>query len=613
MFYNEARKVSGGGNMFEPRKLALGQIFETPREGEGLSYLQVPLFQRRYVWEKEQEVLRLIEDVFENLGNLYFMGPIILCLPKDSREAIEIVDGQQRLITFALFFRVLVDYIQMRRAEEGSFPGKLNEQSDSLAQKARARIIKGVKVERPSLKLGKLLDGFFRMNIILTDDLNKIEAMRQKAAKGEIQAISRLRAAYLKIFDSLCELCAGLKGEALFSKLQNIVDSLIYKQLFLVITLENESDAYTVFETMNERAKPLNTSDLVKNLLFRKLNTFSNEEDILNQLEDLWDTIEEQVSNFGSFLWHAWVSRYGECHRSRLFRKIEKQVDDFMNETMIFDFVGDVIYEEAPWYHDYENPGEILEYEDEATKDRRRYLKMLKIMNASRCYPLLLSIDYATKKRRVINQEKANELLNILTSLTFWHSGICEKDAKRLQTKYHKLAKEVRGMANNGEINTASIKSELMSEFPSEDECSSSFKSKKYTKASFAKMVLRNIEEKYEEGGEKALKEDSVVWLEHILPQKPTKESPWLTLFPDKGERESYCARFGNQTLLDKRLDIAASNKTFEEKKEKYCKSKVKITNELVGKYKEWTKETINDRTEWLFNLSQKIWPIYSE
>ena len=62
---------------------------------------------------------------------------------------------------------------------------------------------------------------------------------------------------------------------------------------------------------MNERGKRLTLSDLVKNLCFRKMQGLGDE--LLDEFEDDWDKVELLVSDFGLFLWHAWVSRYGTC------------------------------------------------------------------------------------------------------------------------------------------------------------------------------------------------------------------------------------------------------------------------------------------------------------
>ena len=65
--------------MLKNEERTLGELFDNPVKGEKDSYFQVPRFQRKYEWRKEDEVLRLIDDIYENLGRSFFMGPLILC------------------------------------------------------------------------------------------------------------------------------------------------------------------------------------------------------------------------------------------------------------------------------------------------------------------------------------------------------------------------------------------------------------------------------------------------------------------------------------------------------------------------------------------------------
>lgn len=102
-----------------------------------VSNLIIPDYQRAYVWDKER-VKILLEDLDEQinktntsdkrlykflLGNLrlctriknnqnvdkYLLGSLILCEGKDknNKKVLEVVDGQQRLVTLALILRVL--------------------------------------------------------------------------------------------------------------------------------------------------------------------------------------------------------------------------------------------------------------------------------------------------------------------------------------------------------------------------------------------------------------------------------------------------------------------------------------------------------------------------
>lgn len=75
---------------------------------------KVPLYQRRYVWEKSDwsvlwnDILKQEKiDSFKNAK--HFTGPIVTRLIKGQQKRFEVIDGQQRLITFQIIFCVIRD------------------------------------------------------------------------------------------------------------------------------------------------------------------------------------------------------------------------------------------------------------------------------------------------------------------------------------------------------------------------------------------------------------------------------------------------------------------------------------------------------------------------
>lgn len=64
----------------------------------------IPSYQRGYRWG-ENEVTRLLEDIYENGANSYCLQPIVI---RKTEEGFELIDGQQRLTTIY----ILLKYIQ---------------------------------------------------------------------------------------------------------------------------------------------------------------------------------------------------------------------------------------------------------------------------------------------------------------------------------------------------------------------------------------------------------------------------------------------------------------------------------------------------------------------
>ena len=96
--------------------------------------LEVPLFQRQYVWTLEQQWEPLWEDVSRKFtefiegradGPVHFLGAIVLDqkeTPATHVEKRQVIDGQQRLTTLQVFLAVMRDFCRrtgMRRARTG--------------------------------------------------------------------------------------------------------------------------------------------------------------------------------------------------------------------------------------------------------------------------------------------------------------------------------------------------------------------------------------------------------------------------------------------------------------------------------------------------------------
>jgi len=591
--------------MFEPKKRSLKELLDCPNEGDSQSQFVVPRFQRKYEWEKEDQVATLIDDVFSNLDRQYFVGPMIF-YPK-SEGKVEIIDGQQRLVTFVIFFRALVDYIQRRR-DEDAFSTVPADEVENLKYDIRNLIIKGRRQRVPVLKLSPKIDRDFRQEIVLNENPQKVENFKGRK-RGEYPAVRRLKSAYLRIFESLREKYDSRKEVELLNSLQDLVDSLEDKQTFVSLTVNSYNDAYTIFGTINARGKALNLSDLVKIVCFEKLHTEETDETYLDELESYWDEAEEKVKDFGAFIWHLWVSNYKSCSKKKVFTKIEEHFKTIAKDEAEC-FIYDTIFDEADWYHLYENPDEISE-SDDITLEKKRYLEMLKAMGATRCYPLLLSIDYCVKpETNTITKEQTNELLKRIASLTFWHSGICVKDARHLEAIYHSLALGMRKIGTgHSELDVNYVLSELSKQFPSEDECESNFLSKSFDNGNFVKMMLRNMEDQKYPPAEKELKGSRQVWWEHVLPEHPGKDSEWKKAFEDERERMECVDRLGNHALLYGPTNRTIGNQDFSKKRERYCDSNCGLTRE-IAKYDEWDKGTIEERTKELFELAKQVWPI---
>jgi uncharacterized protein with ParB-like and HNH nuclease domain len=91
----------------EAGKRSINEIFN------GNKILEIPFFQRAYVWDEPQWERFIADMEFVSHNNKpYFLGSVILKQqPTSSEQSVgdkrTVIDGQQRLTTLNLFFKVL--------------------------------------------------------------------------------------------------------------------------------------------------------------------------------------------------------------------------------------------------------------------------------------------------------------------------------------------------------------------------------------------------------------------------------------------------------------------------------------------------------------------------
>ena len=123
---------------------------------------------------------------------------------------------------------------------------------------------------------------------------------------------------------SLSEIKIKQRIENTFIDIRN---KIIHLKLIL-IDLENEDDAYIIFETLNTRGKELTATDLVKNHITKLIK---NENKNVDLIKDKWnemiDTINSSQAdiNTENFLLHFWLSKYEYTSLKRLFKLIRKK------------------------------------------------------------------------------------------------------------------------------------------------------------------------------------------------------------------------------------------------------------------------------------------------
>lgn len=283
----------------------------------------VPTYQRDYSWQPKRQVKALWEDITTHLEQTaeddYLLGPIIVT--KDPIP--EIIDGQQRLITLHLLqaaFRYRLKQLGGDQKFIGNIEAGLVEYDESSSTTV-SRIRHHDPLAQSELTRLASLDP-------AVDDASAI--------KSDNVSISRRRIvfAFRHLLRSVDELGSDVK----------VVDErirLMRSRVKLIeIETEDAAQAIYVFERANFRGKPLDPSDLLKNLIFQQ---YKGDFDVLG--ED-WRRIQHAIDSANGvqimdFLrWYHMGAEQGFYATSRDF---VQKVQDFVKQQDPQEYVRSMI------------------------------------------------------------------------------------------------------------------------------------------------------------------------------------------------------------------------------------------------------------------------------
>ena len=219
-------------------------------------HFHVPKYQREYTWGKGQWD-QLFNDIDENEPG-YFMGSIICVCDTDaivsgSEILFEVVDGQQRLTTISLLLMAIYTNIKAVKNATVDLDQQDQEDISTTLTNIRNKLVKrkkgGSKEEEGSFSIGKdiyllrVQPSAQNQNLedyrFLLKEVGILEHQLKPAYCGNRRLSQALSFFQGKIPDDLASL------EQLLNKINQL--------MFVQITVNTQSDAFTLFESLNNR------------------------------------------------------------------------------------------------------------------------------------------------------------------------------------------------------------------------------------------------------------------------------------------------------------------------------------------------------------------------
>ncbi len=597
----------------------------------GNYFFIVPKYQRSYVWSdrgKSEQLIQFWDDFLDtekSQGNLPFLGNLILSKTSDNGKY-DVVDGQQRLITLQILFRVMHTKISELG---GSTNVKYKSILDSLMGLLVSHDDYGT---HESLKLtaGKDIDKYYRELILngklATDPIKKDSHWNIWNAHNFFSSKIDEFISVPKTAEAKIDLIVGL-----FRKIGEVQ--------FIIITLGDQSDAYEVFESFNAKGARLNTADLFKNLILSKLD---GKED-LNKAYSKWEGIVDNVRTINqylpqftldTYLRYYWSSTYGYTNPRGLYREIKEGTTNYSSllaglykTSITLATILDVEHI-TPWTITVSFPSES----DPQGKESNRIYASLKGLNSLRIQQYLVWLICIIRNWESLkNRKHLQKSLSSIESFSVLYFTGGASSANKIEKIFSSLSRELSvslGIVHDKKIVPRTKETLMLHAFtayvkeqeliPSLEEFALAFNRFKYIKGRNRANVfylLEKIELKRRSSTEMNI--DSITTtVEHLLPQVPADD--WKLT---RDEIKPYIDLIGNLTLLDFEINSSVKSGTPEKKlrtdpddKRKYLDdSELLITKEIVNLWKGngfiWNEELIRFRQN---EIARELYEIFA-
>ncbi|MDC1420247.1 DUF262 domain-containing HNH endonuclease family protein [Euryarchaeota archaeon] len=573
--------------------------FEDVITAAGVNYV-IPRFQRSYSWNSDNA-----EDFYSDMAaelEDFFVGSLVLNNQRSSIDGvIEIIDGQQRMITSTILMAAIRDAFQ----EIG-----MSQEADDVQKKYIGEY--SVRDYKTDYKL------------IPSDQLNEwFEQYIQESPKNEFPEARNLNAEQKRVRDNYSHFQKEIRKEITNldqadkrDRLYKILDRL--KNMRVVrIVVSSESRAYEIFETVNARGADLTVADLLKNTIFKEVPKDARRGDVA---KEKWKNILENLEGTGiditTFVRYYWLSKKTFETKKNLYRKVKSEVTDW--ETFLED-----LYRDSEVINALSNSNirELdLGLNDRAIKEINRSLIGINSVGTTQSYVLFLAI---LRNYRTVGFNKIYKIFKTIENFTFFYHGICRGPANVVERFWNRKSRELleiidepnerrkTASRNRWESDLRDYLRDRMSESVFKEKFQINLTYKNSTKArSLVKYLLTTINRDLDPEGF----DDSSVSIEHILPQNPNKWGLTRTTI------KPYVNQIGNLTLIHPDMNGRMGNKTLKDKIPVLQESQIKLNSELLNmiKYQTenleeipiWGDDSINKRSNLLCKKALEIWKI---
>lgn len=603
--------------------------------------LEVPLFQRQYVWNREHQWEPLWEDFARKFAEhldgrtdapVHFLGAMVLdqkTTPTTHVERRQIIDGQQRLTTLQLFLAAFRDFCRDQACEELAKECDIFTLNTGMMANPTIDKFKVWPTQADRQQFSSILSAGSRKAVETAYPLH-----RRKYARS-YDPRPRMVEAYLYFGDELAQFFCGTNNEPplaadkpIAERLEGAFTALKNSLRVVVIDLDKDDDAQIIFETLNARGEPLLPADLLRNYIFLRAGREGADQEAL--YAQYWQQFDEPF-------WRQEI-RQGRLNRPRsdLF------IQHFLASKQTYDIPVKHLYVEYKYWiervHPFATVTDELATIARQGADFRRITQpkkddqlhalatFLETFDISTAYPLLLHL-LDTNASPVDWKEYTSVLESYLLRRAV--CGLTNKNYNRIfLTMTRTLRKD--GTSPAGLRNYLLALTGDSTAWPTDDQFANAWMTTHaYAALNNPKLVhiLRRLNQTYLTTKQEQLSFDGQLTVEHLLPQSWQEhwplpdETPGLThqelllAAPNDARatatrnRDSILHTFGNLTILTQPLNSSLSKSAWTTKKPALLQASLLPINQQLHQYDHWDEITITARGNELLQRALKLWP----
>jgi uncharacterized protein with ParB-like and HNH nuclease domain len=553
-------------------------------------FYRVPRFQRPYNWDVNN-VEEFWQDAVVDSESDYFIGSMVVFREKDNTFGI--VDGQQRLTTITMLLCALRD--AFRRANLPDQASGLHAWIERADINNKPRYVLQTETSYPYLQEFIQKDGEPETPPMLGQEEQSLRA----AYTSITQYLNDLSAAVQK--DST--LSAEAKASKTKEKLEAVRDKVLGLKVILV-TLDNEDDAYVIFETMNTRGKDLTLSDLVKGHLTKILKPKNAGVDLT---VDKWAELVQLIEgssvdlNMNAFLQHYWLSRYDYLAQKKLYKAIKRQV---RKSGEARDFLANLSMD-ARIYREI-NETAFRKW-DKQEMNIKGSLDALNLFRVKQPLPMLLSVmrEYRARDTNSLKKKHVEDILAAIENFHFIFTAVTsQRSSGGISSMYASYARRLVQATTLQEKSKVldELKDKLRAKLPGYAEFEAEFLQIRYTD-SFTKQkklvqyVLAKIDRNKRAAGLQLDYEQMTI--EHLAAQNAA---------PADKVSDVCCGQIGNLLLVDQDLNGKLANNAPLVKRNMIQTSGIWLDSVLKDATS-WGEQDIENRTKSLASLAyNEVW-----